>query len=250
MSIYYDKILQMKGNFQLNYSPNFSPKKRKSKNIKFIILHYTGMISENKAINRLTDVNSKVSCHYFIKKSGKIVKMVPEKYIAWHAGVSNWKKFRSLNNMSLGIEIHNKGHEYGYTKFQNVQIKKTILLLKYLQEKYKIKKNNILGHSDISYNRKKDPGEKFPWDRLAKNNLVIWHNIPKKKLRKLRKKKISNSKKISFFKSLKKIGYLVNQNNKDKLNLIVAFQRKYRASVINGIIDEECYYISKILSKC
>ena len=80
--------------------------------------------------------------------------------------------------------------------------------------------------------------------------MVIWHNIPKKKLRKLRKKKISNSKKISFFKSLKKIGYLVNQNNKDKLNLTVAFQRKYRASVINGIIDEECYYISKILSKC
>ena len=249
MSIYYDKIWLMKGNFQLNYSPNFSPKKRNSKNIKFIILHYTGMISENKAINRLTDVNSKVSCHYFIKKSGKIIQIVPEKYIAWHAGVSNWKKFKSLNNISLGIEIQNKGHEYGYTKFKNVQIKNTILLLKYLKKKYKIKKNNILGHSDISYNRKKDPGEKFPWERLAKNNLVIWHNSKKKELKQLRRKRISNKKKKIFFKLLKKIGYFVKKNNKDKSSLIMAFQRKYRTSVINGIVDEECYYISKILSK-
>ena len=138
------------------------------------------MISENKAINRLTDVNSKVSCHYFIKKSGKIVKMVPEKYIAWHAGVSNWKKFRSLNNVSLGIEVHNKGHEYGYTKFKMSRNEKKYLIIKEFKIKYKIKKNNILGHSDIAYNRKKRSGRKFPWERLAKNNLVIWHNTSKK----------------------------------------------------------------------
>ena len=136
------------------YSPNFSTYKRNQKNIKFLILHYTGMKSESQAIKRLTDYNSKVSCHYFIKKSGKIILMVPDGYIAWHAGKSKWKKINSLNKFSIGIEIHNGGHKYNYPNFTKKQILSVIKLCKNLKNKYKIKKQNILGHSDISYNRK------------------------------------------------------------------------------------------------
>ena len=102
----------------INYSPNFSTYRRTKKNIKYLIFHYTGMNSESKAINRLTDVKSKVSCHYFIKRNGSIILMVPEIYEAWHAGKSNWKKDKSLNKKSIGIEISNKGHQFGYQNFQ------------------------------------------------------------------------------------------------------------------------------------
>ncbi len=113
------------------------------------------MNSESKAINRLIDDNSKVSCHYFIKKNGSVILMVPENYEAWHAGKSNWKKDRSLNKKSIGIEISNKGHQFGYQNFSKKQISSLIKLSKFLIKKYKIKKRNILGHSDIAFNRKK-----------------------------------------------------------------------------------------------
>ena len=96
----------------INYSPNFTTPARNLKNIKYIVFHYTGMSSETKAINRLTDVKSKVSCHYFIKKNGQIILMVPEKYEAWHAGVSKWKRDIFLNKTSIGIELSNKGHRF------------------------------------------------------------------------------------------------------------------------------------------
>ena len=161
----------------LNYSPNFSTSARNKKKIKYIVYHYTGMRSENKAIKRLTDLNSNVSCHYFIKRNGQIILMVPELYEAWHAGKSNWKKDISLNKKSLGIEISNKGHEFGYENFSKKQINSLIKLSKYLIKKYNIKASNILGHSDIAFERKKDPGEKFPWGYLAKRKIGIWHKI-------------------------------------------------------------------------
>ena len=99
-------------NKTLNYSPNFDTKKRKSKDIKFIIFHYTGMKKETNAINKLTNNKSKVSSHYFIKKNGEILNLVPDLYIAWHAGISSWKKTKFLNKYSIGIEISNSGHEY------------------------------------------------------------------------------------------------------------------------------------------
>ena len=103
----------------LNYSPNFSPKKRTKKQIKFIIIHYTGMRRESEAIERLTNIQSEVSSHYLVKKNGNIVTLVPDLYIAWHAGLSSWKNFKFLNNISLGIEISNPGHQYNYKKFSN-----------------------------------------------------------------------------------------------------------------------------------
>ena len=190
-----------------NYSPNFSTYRRNTKLIKYLIFHYTGMRSEKMAINRLTDGKSKVSCHYFIKKDGSVILMVPDLYEAWHAGKSNWKKDKSLNKKSIGVEISNKGHKFGYENFSKKQIKSLVKLSKYLIKKYKIKKSNILGHSDISYDRKKDPGEKFPWQYMSKKKIGLWYKIDEKKLERLRNKEIGNFDKIRFFKFLFKIGY-------------------------------------------
>ena len=152
----------------LDYSPNFDIKKRKVKDIKFIVFHYTGMNNEKKAINKLTDPKSKVSSHYFIKNNGEVITLVPDLYVAWHAGVSNWKKYKSLNINSIGIEISNPGHDFKYKKFSNTQVSAIIKLSRFLIKKYKIKPSNFLGHSDIAPDRKKDPGEKFPWKYLSK----------------------------------------------------------------------------------
>ena len=159
----------------LNYSPNFNSKKRSLKKIKFIIFHYTGMKKESEAINKLTEIQSEVSSHYLIKNNGEIVKMVPDLYIAWHAGISSWKNFRSLNKNSIGIEISNPGHDFNYKRFSQKQINSILILSKSLIKKYKISKENILGHSDIAPSRKKDPGERFPWQYLSKQGVGIWH---------------------------------------------------------------------------
>ena len=168
----------------LNYSPNFNSKKRITKQIKFIIFHYTGMKKQSDAINRLTDIQSEVSCHYVIKNNGEITKIVPDLYIAWHAGRSSWKNYKSLNKNSIGIEITNPGHEFGYKKFSKKQISSLKKLSKLLMKKYKIQSKNILGHSDIAPHRKKDPGEKFPWKYLSKNRIGFWHSLRKKELKK------------------------------------------------------------------
>ena len=144
-----------------SYSPNFNLPKRVKNRIKFIIIHYTGMKKESVAIKRLQDPKSKVSSHYLIKRNGEIINLVPDLFEAWHAGVSSWKNFKSLNKNSIGIEITNPGHQHGYKKFSKKQIFSLQKLLKILIKKYKIKKNYVLGHSDISPGRKKDPGEKF-----------------------------------------------------------------------------------------
>ena len=232
-----------------NYSPNFSPKRRISKNIKYIVIHYTGMANEKKAIDRLTDKKSKVSSHYFIKNNGEVILLVPESYVAWHAGKSNWKNIKSLNKFSIGIEIHNKGHDYGYNKFTRAQINSTIFLCKKLVKKYKISNGNILGHSDIAYNRKKDPGEKFPWKILAKNKIGKWHHLDQKKLIKLREVKIFPTEKKCMLEKLKKIGYSIKAGNHNLIKLIKAFQRRYRPELINGKIDKECLLIVKKISQ-
>ena len=237
-----------------NYSPNFSTRRRNWKKIKYIIYHYTGMRSENKAVKRLTDVNSNVSCHYFIKRKGQIILMVPELFEARHAGKSNWKKDISLNKSSIGIEISNKGHDFGYENFSKPQISSLIKLSKYLIKKYKIKISNILGHSDIAFERKKDPGEKFPWKYLAKNRISFWHSLSNKLLKKNRLIKVDYDDKTLFLNNLYKIGYSKNFSknlNKDKQQrfIIKAFQRRFRQELINGKIDKECLIISNNLIK-
>ena len=191
----------------LNYSPNFDFKKRNLKNIKSIIFHYTGMKNESEAINRLTNIQSEVSSHYLIKNNGEIIKLVPDSYIAWHAGESSWKNFKSLNQSSIGIEITNPGHEFGYKKFSKKQIYSLLKLSKLLIKKYKIRAKNILGHSDIAPERKKDPGEKFPWKYLSKNKIGLWHTLKEKDLIKNRNFKTNKIEKEFFFNNLFRIGY-------------------------------------------
>jgi len=235
-----------------NYSPNFSTHKRLKKNIKYIIIHYTGMKNELSALNRLTDHKSKVSAHYFIKKNGKIINLVPDLYEAWHAGKSNWKNIQSLNRYSIGVEIQNSGHENFYEKFSNKQMNSVKKLLRFLKARYKLNRKNILAHSDIAPNRKKDPGEKFPWKELAKVKLAYWHQLNEKELIKYRLKKINFLEEKKFFINLHKIGYTKVQSKSsiDKKRLLVkAFQRRFRQGLINGISDQECLILSKNLIK-
>ena len=184
----------------------------------------------------------------FCQFGGEIVILVPDLYVAWHAGVSAWKKFNFLNKNSIGIEISNPGHQFGYKKFSSKQISSLIKLSKFLIKKYKINKKNILGHSDIAPLRKKDPGEKFPWEYLAKKNVAFWHNLNKKKLNKVRNKKCNKMLKNEFFVYLSKIGYSKNYKKQNEKLLIKAFQRRFRPQLINGIIDQECLLISKNLA--
>jgi N-acetylmuramoyl-L-alanine amidase len=228
-------------------SPNHSIQNRNKKKIKFIVLHYTGMQSERAAIERLTGKKSQVSSHYLINREGKITKMVDEKKIAWHAGKSKWKNFKNLNNQSIGIELVNKGHQFRYESFSKKQILKLVLLCTTLMKKYKIKRTNILAHSDIAPLRKIDPGEKFPWKHLSKKNIGFWYNASKLKdvifnrinLRKL------------FFINLHKIGYRyfdIKKPLRDDLKVVKAFQRRFRQSKVNGLIDQECLQISHYLA--
>ena len=235
-------------NLYRNYSINFDLPKRGKKKIIFIILHYTGMKKESEAIKRLCDSKSKVSSHYFIKKNGEVLNLVPDLYTAWHAGKSEWKKIKSLNKYSIGIEISNPGHEHRYKKFSSKQILSLAKLLKYLIKKYNIKKQNILGHSDIAPNRKKDPGEKFPWRKLAMKNLCEWHTLNERIIKKYRSLKVTSYEEKIFLKNLNNIGYS-KISGKNKLYAVKAFQRKYRQSLINGKIDKECYLISKNVLK-
>jgi len=238
----------------LNYSPNFSSKKRNINQIKFIIFHYTGMKTESEAISRLTKIQSEVSCHYLIKNNGEVINMVPDLYIAWHAGKSSWKNYKSLNQNSIGIEIINPGHEHGYKKFKQKQISSLLKLSRFLIKKYKISLKNILGHSDIAVLRKKDPGEKFPWEYLSKNKIGIWHTLKNQGLIKNRKLKTSKEEEKFFFNNLFKIGYSKKplrdiSKNKYLRELAKTFQRRFRQQLVDGKIDQECLLISKNLIK-
>ena len=229
-----------------DYSPNFSKKKRKKNSVKFVIIHYTGMQSEIESLKRLKSVKHKVSCHYLINRQGLVTQMVPDNKIAWHAGKSMWRNFRNLNKFSIGIELVNKGHNFGYEKFPRSQIYELIQLCIYLKKKFKIRQQNFLGHSDIAPLRKVDPGEYFPWEKLSKFRLGFWF---KKKFKKynLEEKNI----KKAFFKNLYNIGYRyfkINKRLKTDKKIIAAFQRRYLPKKVTGKIDKKTLEISHFLS--
>lgn len=229
------------------YSPNFSKEKRIKKNIKFVIIHYTGMQSEIESINRLKNPKYKVSCHYLINRKGDIFQMVEDRKIAWHAGKSRWKKFVNLNDNSIGIELVNKGHQFGYQNFSMKQIKSLTLLCKNLKKKYSLKAENFLGHSDIAPLRKIDPGEKFPWKKLSSKKIGKWYR--KKKINiNFDKKKM----KILFFKNLTKLGYRhfnTHKNNNNNTKVIKSFQRHYLPNNVTGVMDQKTYEISYFLTQ-
>ena len=240
-------MLKNVGKMTLNYSPNFDLQKRSKKNIKYIIYHYTGMENDKLAIEKLINFNSKVSCHYYIDKDGNITQLVPDLYVAWHAGISFWKGDKSLNNSSIGIEISNPGHENGYKAFKKKQINCLIKISKNLIKKYNINEYNILGHSDIAPLRKKDPGEKFPWKLISNKKIGVWHKLDFQKCNKLRGQKNNIDNKV-FLKKLNKFGYFVNTSKRSELKKIISsFQRRFRPELINGKVDRECFEILKSL---
>ena len=226
---------------------NFSKKFRKDRNIKLIVIHYTGMQSKIESIKRLLNPKKKVSCHYLIDRKGQILKMVDDNKVAWHAGKSKWKNYNNLNKYSIGIELVNKGHEFGYEKFTIPQVNNLIKLCQNLKKKYKIKNSNIVGHSDIAPLRKKDPGEKFPWQKLQKNKIGIWYKKLQSKSVKLNDKKVRKL----FFKNLFKIGYRYfdkNRRTEKDIFLIEAFQRRFLPNKVTGKIDQKTLKISHFLA--
>ena len=231
----------------MNSLKNYSIHPRSKKKIQFIIIHYTGMQSEIESLQKLSNAKSKVSCHYFIGRKGKIIKLVPDKNIAWHAGKSRWKSFRDLNENSIGIELANKGHEHGYQNFSPLQIKNLIKLCKKLKRQYSIKSENFLGHSDIAPLRKLDPGEKFPWKKLSKFKIGIWYSSLNKKLDVRRKKNLE----ALFFQNLYKIGYRyfnTRKRSKTDKKIIICFQQHYMPMQISGKVDKKTLEISHYLA--
>ena len=229
-----------------NYSKNFSKNSRSKKDIKFVIIHYTGMQSEIETIKRLKNSKFKVSCHYLINRKGHIIQMVEEKKIAWHAGKSKWGNLTNLNKNSLGIELVNKGHRFGYQSYSKNQIKSLLKLCKYLKEKYKINKKNFLGHSDVAPLRKIDPGEKFPWKKLSRHGFGIWY-----KKRKFNPMLDEKKLKTLFFKNLKKLGYRyfdINRRNIRDRKIIRSFQQHYLPENLTGKIDKKTLKISHFLT--
>tara|TARA_X000000950_G_scaffold236450_1_gene287368 strand:+ start:698 stop:1447 length:750 start_codon:yes stop_codon:yes gene_type:complete len=242
-------ILKMKKkiiNYSKKISPNFSARIKK---IKYVIIHYTGTASVSEALNIFKEKKSQVSCHWLITKKGILYKVVDEKYVAWHAGVSFWKNEKMLNDSSIGIELDNIGHGLGYKLFPDKQIKTLEVLLAKIIQKYKIKKQNILAHSDIAPNRKLDPGELFNWYRLAKKNLAYYPKIKNNSKKNIFFKLGDHNSKIRLIKiKLNDIGYKCSKNDNFDINLklvIEAFQRRFLQKKINGIIDEKVY--SRIL---
>ena len=203
------------------------------------------MQSEIESVKRLKDPKFNVSCHYLIGRKGNTIQMVKDNYVAWHAGKSKWKRFSNLNNYSIGIELVNKGHKYGYQNFSNKQISSLIRLCKNLKRKYSIKVENLLGHSDIAPLRKIDPGEKFPWKKLSKEKLGNWYKFDK-----IYRERNIKSREINFFKNLKKLGYRyfnIKKRNKNDKKIIKSFQRHYLPYNVTGKIDEKTLKISHFL---
>lgn len=142
--------------------------------VDILILHYTGMQSAEAAINRLRDPEARVSSHYLVEEDGEIWRLVPEERRAWHAGISHWRGASELNGRSIGIEIVNPGHEWGYRDFPALQLAAVCDLCLSILSRHPIAPRNVVGHSDVAPDRKDDPGEKFDWEGFARNGVGLW----------------------------------------------------------------------------
>ena len=152
-------------------SPNFDGRTAPPS---MLVLHYTGMKTGLEALDRLRDPEAKVSSHYLVEEDGRVLRLVAEARRAWHAGVSFWRGRRNVNGDSIGIEIVNPGHEFGYRAFPEPQVESVIALVADIRTRWDIEDRDVVGHSDIAPDRKDDPGELFPWKRLAEAGHGIW----------------------------------------------------------------------------
>ena len=199
--------------------------------VSMIVLHYTGMPDAEEAIARLRDPAAKVSCHYLVAEDGTVLRMVAEDKRAWHAGRSHWREVDDVNSASIGIEIVNPGHDWGYRPFPDEQMAALIPLVADIKERHSITRGNVVGHSDIAPARKRDPGELFPWHSLARLRLALPR--PTKGLMDPRWTE------AGFCLALERFGYDVG----DRMAAIMAFQRRFRPELVDGEIDAECRMI-------
>ena len=196
-----------------------------------IVLHYTGMQDAESALRRLRDPEAKVSSHYLVAEDGTVLRLVDEAKRAWHAGRSHWREWDGVNDVSVGVEIVNPGHEFGYRPFPDEQIDAVTRLVSKIKDRYQITRGNVVGHSDVAPARKRDPGEYFPWGRLARLRLAL-----PRPTRNLMDPEWTQG---GFLLALERFGYEVT----DAMAAIVAFQRRFRPELIDGEIDAECRMI-------
>lgn len=215
-------------------SPNFNDRKLP---ITMVVLHYTEMKPVETALERLCDPEAGVSAHYLISEEGEVTRLVPEEKRAWHAGVSFWRGHKDVNSASIGIELDHPGHELGYRPFAEAQIEALVPLLHRIVQDHDIPRANVVAHSDVAPARKVDPGELFPWDRLAEYDLCL----PKPE-----KLELGNpfDNEGAFYLALERFGYDITDGHK----VVEAFQRRWRPDKIDGEIDGQiCAILFQLL---
>ena len=200
-------------------SPNFN--KRRGP-IRYVVLHYTGMKTGEAALDRLRDKEASVSSHYLVEEDGRLFQLVDEHHRAWHAGRGYWRGEGDLNSASIGIEIVNPGHEFGFPDYPDAQIVTVIALVRDILARYGLPPEAVIGHSDLAPGRKIDPGEKFPWDRLAREGCAA--ALPDEE---------AEGEPAAL---LKQIGYSLEPGLKP---VVEAFQRRWRPSRVDGALDAE-----------
>ena len=206
-------------------SPNFDDR---ALPVSMVVLHYTGMEDAESAIERLVDPDAKVSAHYVVCEDGRILRLVDEAKRAWHAGRSYWRGISDVNSASVGIEIVNPGHEFGYRPFPEEQMAALVPLVADIVRRHDVARSNVVGHSDIAPARKQDPGELFDWARLAKLRLALPRPV-----KNLVDPHWTDS---GFLLALERFGYDV----RDRSAAVTAFQRRFRPELLDGQIDGEC----------
>ncbi|MEA2819703.1 MAG: N-acetylmuramoyl-L-alanine amidase [Bradyrhizobium sp.] len=205
-----------------------------------IVLHYTGMPDVEGALARLCTAGTDVSAHYVVLEDGRIVQCVPEDKRAWHAGASSWAGEEDVNSCSIGVEIVNRGHDWGYPEFPLRQIAAVIALCRGIMLRRNIPSHRVLGHSDVAPARKQDPGEKFPWHSLANSGVGHWvHPAPIVHGETL-KLGAEGDDVRGMQEALKRYGYGIEVNGKydgPTMEVVTAFQRHFRPAKVDGIAD-------------
>ena len=222
-------------------SPNHDS--RHAQAIDMLVLHYTDMLSADEAIARLCDPAAQVSAHYLVGEAGQVASLVDESQRAWHAGESSWRGNANINARSIGVEIANPGHSHGYVPFPEAQMQAVERLCREIIERHRIEAHNVVGHSDIAFLRKADPGELFDWARLAKAGVGIFPFAAKPVLGSGLKRGDAGKPVIRLQTSLANWGYglkLDGEFGEKTEKCVVAFQRHYRPANISGVWDDEC----------
>jgi N-acetylmuramoyl-L-alanine amidase len=223
-------------------SPNFGPRKDGAR-IDMLVLHYTGMVDAAAALARLVDPDAQVSAHYVIDEDGTVIRMVDEAMRAWHAGVSAWRGVDDVNSRSIGIELVNPGHEFGYRDFPAAQIEALIALARDILARHPIPAANVVGHSDVAPVRKMDPGERFPWRALAAAGIGLWPHRPQI----MADTGPYGDERVMLTEAqtrLARIGYAVEATGRaDETTaaVLAAFQRRFRPRRIDGRLDAETF---------